>query len=179
MFSPSERPRSQTEFSCQKWAFQQQKGDLFWDTCTKIFSNALMRAHLFSCNQKRCVAAPQTVIQTNATNSRPFLTAANTVYSQVVILYSQAPRRHVVISLKSMQSSRLYFIIGSSLLITTSVLINFYKGFSSRLRHLYGGRKLPGDLEKVTWSCSKNVKIRIIIKNLSFLLLITVVCYKG
>lgn len=96
------------------------------------------------------MATPQTVIQTNATNSRPFLIAANAMYSQAVILYSQAPRRHVVISLNSMQSSRLYFIIDTNLLIMTSVLINFYKGFSSCLRHLHGGRTLPGDLERVT-----------------------------
>lgn len=52
-----------------------------------------------------------------------------------------------VISGKSMQSSKLYFIIHTNLLIMTSVLINFYKGFSSHLRNLYGGRKLTGDLE--------------------------------
>lgn len=68
-------------------------------------------------------------------------------YFQVLILGSQVPRRYVVISGKLMQSSRLYFIIDTNLLIMTSVLINFYKGFSSHLRNLYGGRKLTGDLE--------------------------------
>lgn len=86
-----------------------------------------------------------------------FLTAANMLYSQVLILYSWTPRRHVVISLKSMQSSRFYFIIDTSLLIMASVSINFYKGFSSYLRHLYGSWKLPGDLERVTWSNTKKV----------------------
>ena len=55
-----------------------------------------------------------------------------------------------VISLNSMQSSRLHFVIDTSLLIITSVLINFSKGFSSHLRHLYGSRKHAGDLGEVT-----------------------------
>lgn len=97
------------------------------------------------------MATPQTAIPTSATNSRPLLTAAKVyliiVYSQVLILCSQVPRRYVVISEKSMQSSRLYFIIDTNLLTMTSVLINFYKCFSSHLRNLYGGRKLTGDLE--------------------------------
>lgn len=170
MFSPSERCRKQREYRCQKWGFQQLKGDYLafvWEMWTKIVSNALMHAHHFSWNQKRSVANPQTVIQSDASNSRPFLTTANVMYSQVVILYSQAPRRPVIISLKSMQSSRLYFIIDTSLLIMTSVLINLYKGFSSYLRNLYGSRKLHGDLAIDTWSCSKNIKILIIEKSLS------------
>lgn len=118
---------------------------------TKIVSNALVHIHHILWNQKRFVATPQTAIPTSATNSRPFLTAAKVylmmVYSQVLILCSQVPRRYVVISGKSMQSSRLYFMIDTNLLIMTSVLISFYKGFSSHLRNLYGGRKLTGDLE--------------------------------
>lgn len=118
---------------------------------TKIVINALVTIHHVLWNQERPVATPQTAIPTGATNSRPFLTAAKVylimMYSQVLILWSQVPRRYVVISGKSMQSSRLYFIIDTNLLTMTSVLINFHKGFSSHLRNLYGGRKLTGDLE--------------------------------
>lgn len=45
---------------------------LFWEAGAKIVSNALMHISDFSWNQKRSVATPQTVIKTNATNSRPF-----------------------------------------------------------------------------------------------------------
>lgn len=132
-----------------KWEIQKsQSRGKKW---TKIASNALMHIHHVLWNQKRSVATPQTTIPTSATNSRPFLMAAKVylmvVYFQVLILGSQVPRRYVVISGKLMQSSRLYFIIDTNLLIMTSVLINFYKGFSSHLRNLYGGRKLTGDLE--------------------------------
>ena len=85
-----------------------------------------------------------------------------TWYIHGCLFYTLRHLEDVVISLKSMQSSRLYFITDTTLLIMTSFLINFCKGFCSHLRHLFGGRKLPGDLERVTWSSSKNVKILII-----------------
>lgn len=113
---------------------------------TKIVSNALVHIHHVLWNRKSSVATPQTAIPAGATNSRPFLTATKVylmmVYSQVLILSSQVPRRYVVISGKSMQSSRLYFITDTNLLIMTSVLINFYKGFSSHLRNLYEAENL-------------------------------------
>lgn len=119
---------------------------------------------VISCEIRRDVCLPLTLLfKPMPLTLDLFLTAANMVYSQVLTLFSRTPRRHVVISLKSMQSSRFYFIIDTSLLIMASVSINFYKGFSSYLRHLDGSRKLPGDLERVTWSNTKEVIILMMI----------------
>lgn len=130
---------------------------MFWETWTKIVSSALRHAHHFLWNQKTSVATPQTVIQMMSLTLN-FFDCCKHGFIPRCLFCTLGHQEATFVSLKSMQS--LSFIIGTSLLITTSALISFYKGFSSCLRHLYGGRWFHGDLEEFgKRSCSKNVKI--------------------
>lgn len=95
--------------------------------------------------KQEIVATLQIHIQINITNSRRFLTVANTVYSQVPVLTGAKKACGYFTEINAVFKIKFH---NRHEATDHDIYFNqFYKGFISHLRHLYEGRKLPRGLK--------------------------------